>query len=48
MDYCQGERGILRSRINRFKDGCEAYYTNLRTAQRIQEQEQNTEPEPVA
>ena len=47
-DYCQGERGILRSRINRFKDGCEAYYTNLRTAQRIQEQEQNTEPEPVA
>jgi CRISPR-associated protein Csc3 len=48
MDYCQGERGILRSRINRFKDGCEAYYTNLRTAKRIQEQEQNTEPEPVA
>src|SRR6266581_1822718 len=48
MDYCQGERGILRSRINRFKDGCEAYYTNLRTAQRIQEQEQNMEPEPVA
>ena len=44
MDYCQGERGILRSRINRFKDGCEAYYTNLRTAQRIQEQEQITEP----
>jgi CRISPR-associated protein Csc3 len=48
MDYCQGERGILRSRINRFKDGCEAYYTNLRTAQRIQEQEQIANPEPVA
>ncbi|MGH7991858.1 MAG: hypothetical protein ACREDS_16910, partial [Limisphaerales bacterium] len=25
-DYCQGERGLLRNRINRFKDGCEAYY----------------------
>src|SRR6266480_5079800 len=48
MDYCQGERGILRSRINRFKDGCEAYYTNLRTAKRIQEQEQIANPEPVA
>jgi CRISPR-associated protein Csc3 len=28
IKYCQGERGILRSRINRFKDGCEAYYTS--------------------
>jgi CRISPR-associated protein Csc3 len=46
LDYCQGERGLLRSRINRFKDGCEAYYTHLRAMQRIQEQ-QETEPEPV-
>lgn len=41
-DYCQGERGLLRNRINRFKDGCEAYYTYLRSQQRIQEQEQET------
>src|SRR5258708_3264319 len=47
LDYCQGERGILRSRINRFKDGCEAYYISLRNTQRIQEQEQQAEPEPV-
>ena len=40
--YCQGERGILRSRLNRFKDGCEAYYVHLRTIQRIQEQETET------
>ncbi len=26
LDYCQGERGVLRGQINRFKDGCEAYY----------------------
>ncbi len=38
--YCQGERGILRSRLNRFKDGCEAYYVHLRTIERIHEQEQ--------
>ncbi len=44
--YCQGERGILRSRLNRFKDGCEAYYVHLRTIQRIQEQE--AEKEPIA
>ena len=48
LDYCQGERGILRSRINRFKDGCEAYYIYLRNQQRIQEQEPQTEPQPVA
>ncbi len=47
LDYCQGERGILRSRINRFKDGCEAYYIYLRNQQRIQEQEPQTEPQPV-
>jgi CRISPR-associated protein Csc3 len=41
--YCQGERSILNSRLNRFKDGCEAYYTDLRTNRRIQEQ--TTEPE---
>ena len=37
--YCQGERGILRNRLNRFKDGCEAYYVHLRSTQHIQEQE---------
>jgi len=55
VDYCQEERGILRSRINRFKDGCEAYYTQWRRANRAlekqaqqQEEEQDTEKEPVA
>jgi len=43
--YCQGERGVLRSRLNRFKDGCEAYYIHLRTIQRIQEQEQEVPAE---
>ncbi|MGB8345374.1 MAG: type I-D CRISPR-associated protein Cas10d/Csc3 [Ktedonobacteraceae bacterium] len=47
QDYCQGERGILRSRINQFKDGCEAYYVYLRNQQRIQEQEENSEAELV-
>ncbi len=50
LNYCQGERGILRSRLNRFKDGCEAYYVSWRVSQRIQEQpEQDTEEvaEPV-
>ncbi len=47
LNYCQGERGILRSRLNRFKDGCEAYYIYLRNMQRIREQEQEAEPEPV-
>jgi CRISPR-associated protein Csc3 len=45
--YCQGERGILRSRLNRFKDGCEAYYVHLRTIERIHEQEQQ-EPDTAA
>ncbi len=48
--YCQKERGILRSRLNRFKDGCEAYYVQWRgkNAQRqvedaaAEEQEQET------
>ncbi len=50
LDYCQGERGILRSRLNRFKDGCEAYYVSWRISQRVQEQpEQDAEEvaEPV-
>jgi len=47
LNYCQGERGILRSRLNRFKDGCEAYYIYLRNTQRILEQEQEAVPEPV-
>jgi CRISPR-associated protein Csc3 len=42
-DYCQGERGLLRNRINRFKDGCEAYYVHQRNIQRLQEaEEENT------
>jgi CRISPR-associated protein Csc3 len=44
-NYCQGERGELRRRINRFKDGCEAYYVYLRSQQRIKEQEQEQEQE---
>lgn len=48
QDYCQGERGILRSRINQFKDGCEAYYVYLRNQQHIQEQEENSEAQLAA
>ena len=36
--YCQGERGLLRSRINRFKDGCEAYYVEKRAADKAERQ----------
>jgi CRISPR-associated protein Csc3 len=43
MTYCQGERGILRSRINAFKDGCEAYYRYWRSLQGGQEVEQEQE-----
>ena len=44
LTYCEGERGILRSRLNRFKDGCEAYYVHQRAMHRIQEQpEQDSE-----
>ena len=46
LNYCQGERGLLRSRINRFKDGCEAYYIHQRVQQKFQEQEQEQEQEP--
>lgn len=28
--YCHGERGVLRSRMNRFRDGCEAYCVERR------------------
>ena len=35
-DYCKGERGVLRSRINRFKDGCEAYYVEKRAADKAE------------
>jgi CRISPR-associated protein Csc3 len=47
LNYCQGERGILRSRLNRFKDGCEAYYIHQRNLRRFQEQEQEAESAPV-
>ncbi|HVB71915.1 MAG TPA: type I-D CRISPR-associated protein Cas10d/Csc3 [Ktedonobacteraceae bacterium] len=46
-EYCQSERGILRSRINQFKDGCEAYYMHLIHQQRIQDQEEDAEAEPT-
>ena len=45
LKYCQGERGILRSRINRFKDGCEAYYVYWRNQQGVKEEEQDQEVE---
>ncbi len=49
LEYCQGERGLLRNRINRFKDGCEAYYVEQYKQQRIQgqEQEQSQEAELI-
>jgi CRISPR-associated protein Csc3 len=34
--YCRGERGVLRSRINRFRDGCEAYYTEKRATDKAE------------
>jgi CRISPR-associated protein Csc3 len=34
--YCRGERGLLRSRINRFKDGCEAYYVEKRATDKAE------------
>jgi CRISPR-associated protein Csc3 len=43
IDYCQGERGVLRSRINRFKDGCEAYYVDQYKQQRFKEQDEEAE-----
>jgi len=36
--YCRGERGVLRSRINRFRDGCEAYYTDKRATDKAERQ----------
>jgi CRISPR-associated protein Csc3 len=49
INYCQGERGLLRSRINRFKDGCEAYYTYRYLSRKQQDQpdEPEAEKEPV-
>jgi CRISPR-associated protein Csc3 len=46
LEYCQGERGILRSRINRFKDGCEAYYTYTYPMSKKGPQNQAEEQEP--
>ncbi len=45
--YCQGERGILRSRLNRFKDGCEACYVYKRNHQGFEEHEEAPEESPV-
>jgi CRISPR-associated protein Csc3 len=47
VEYCQKERGLLRSRINRFKDGCEAYYIHLRIIERFKEQEEEPEQAPA-
>lgn len=47
-NYCQGERGLLRNRINRFKDGCEAYYVYKRSHKDIEEHEENAEDAPGA
>ena len=47
-DYCQEERGILRNRINRFKDGCEAYYTYKYMSQKIRQQDQEADKEAEA
>ncbi|GAC1354501.1 MAG: hypothetical protein NVSMB38_33100 [Ktedonobacteraceae bacterium] len=52
VDYCQEQRGLLRSRLNQFKDGCEAYYLQWRRknlSQRqveddVEEQEQEIVP----
>ncbi len=49
--YCQKERGILRSRLNRFKDGCEAYYVQWRmknlSPRQIEDETQEQEPASV-
>jgi CRISPR-associated protein Csc3 len=47
LDYCQGERGLLRNRINRFKDGCEAYYVYKRSHGGFEEHEEEVEAAPV-
>lgn len=47
QDYCQQERGLLRSRINRFKDGCEAYYVYKRSHKDIEEHEEEAEVAPA-
>ncbi len=43
LNYCQGERGLLRNRINRFKDGCEAYYVYKRGHGGFEEHEEESE-----
>jgi CRISPR-associated protein Csc3 len=47
VDYCQGERGLLRNRINRFKDGCEAYYVHKRSHKDFEEHEEEVEASPA-
>lgn len=36
VGYCRGERGVLRSRYNRFRDGCEAYYVEKRATDKAE------------
>ena len=47
LNYCQGERGLLRNRVNRFKDGCEAYYVYKRSHKDIEEHEEEKEAAPT-
>lgn len=48
-DYCESERGILRSRINQFKNGCEAYYRSLEAQEpEIPEEAEEAEPTPIS
>lgn len=47
LSYCQGERGLLRNRINRFKDGCEAYYVHKRRLEGLEEHEEEADVIPT-
>lgn len=48
LDYCQGERGVLRNQVNRFKDGCEAYYVYRRSHHGFEEHSEEAEVPAVA
>ncbi len=41
LGYAEGERAILNSRLNRFKNGCEAAYTDLVRERRLARQQAN-------
>jgi CRISPR-associated protein Csc3 len=49
LDYCNGERSLLRHNIRAFRDGCEVHYRRLRVQwQREREQEGAVKEEAVA